>query len=387
MKGLLLSLVSLLITLLLAEGILRLTTEMREIRFKCHYPMLGNQYCRNVTSIHPESGNTIVTNSHGLLDKDYALQPTPGTIRIAVIGDSFVAGEEVKFGATFHELWEEQLPDLIGTPVEILNFGVSGIGTWKQLQTFHLRVRAFNPDVTVLAFYWGNDLINALVNSKKGYANPLFDEYPVDSLFEQAQVLRKRFNQNLWNHSALYQFTYVRYPILKQRIKSLFDPAYKLPDKAKAAPDRAVSTTKDVLSQRKKMNPPPRPKHDTRSYFDDPYFLDSESWQLGKKLILKLRDEVEGAGGTLVVMHFLSHQQYLERWPLPTNALNEFLSQNSIAYIDPNPSFRDLTPDKLNTLYIPGDIHMNEEGHLFLSTVTLNEIASKINGVNLMIPH
>ena len=166
-KGLLLAAASLLLSLAVLEGVLRLATDMKHIRYKCHYPILGNQYCKNVTSVHPESGTKIITNSHGLLDKEYPLRRPIGTLRVAVLGDSFVAGEEIEPGSTFHEQWEDELPKRFGIPVEVLNFGVSGIGTWKQLQTYHLRVPVFQPDVTVLMFYWGNDLAEALINSKK----------------------------------------------------------------------------------------------------------------------------------------------------------------------------------------------------------------------------
>ena len=385
MKGLLLSIVSLLVTLVLLEGVLRLTTDMKQIRFICHYPILDNQYCKSVTAVHG-SGTQIVTNSHGLLDKEYSLERMPETLQVAVLGDFFVAGQEIEFGFTFHELWEERLPAILGASVEILNFGVSGIGTWKQLQTFHLRVRAFKPDVTALAFFWGNDLSDALTNSRKGGANPLLDEYPVNSWFQRIQVQRKRFNQKLWNHSSLYQFVHGSYSRLKPYVKSLFDPAYRMPTytpTTKTLSDRETNTTKGEGEQVRIRNLlPPIPKTDTPSIFDDPYFMDSESWQLCKKLILKLRDEVEAAGGSLVVIHFLALQHYLERRWLPTDEFNTFLNQNSIAFIDPNPFFRALSPGKLSSLYLPDDIHLNKEGHAFLARVTLDGIASEINKLN-----
>lgn len=320
-----------------------------------------------------------MTNSHGLLDQEYPLKRTPETHRVAVIGDSFAAGEEIEPGSTFHEVWEKRLPDILGAPVEILNFGVSGIGTWKQLQTFHLRVPAFQPDVTVLAFYWGNDLSDALINSKKGYSNPLLDEYPVDSWFERLQVYRKRFNQGLWNQSALYQFAQTRYRILKYRIKGVFDPGYRAPGRtAEAGQPGDEQAANTAAAQKKKRKSTPRPRADSRSLFDDPYFMDSESWELGKKLILKIRDEVEAAGGKLVVVHFLAFQQYFDRWQLPTDELNAFLNRNSIAVVDPNPFFRSLSADELTALYIPNDIHLNEAGHEFLARVTLDEIAAEI---------
>jgi len=384
-KGLLLSAASLLLSLAVLEGVLRLVTDMEHIRFKCHYPILGNQYCKNVTSVHPESGTKIIINSHGLLDKEYPLQRSPGALRVAVLGDSFVAGEEIEPGSTFHELWEKELPKRLGVPVEVLNFGVSGIGTWKQLQTFHLRVPAFEPDVTVLMFYWGNDLAEALINSKKGDPNPLLDEYPVDSWFERIQVQRKRFNQSLWNHSSLYQFLYPRMRKLKRRVKGLFDPAFResadvaTADKAPNPKTDPAQAAKGLAgSEEKSKKAPSAPKIDTPSLFDDPYFMDSESWQLGKKLLLKLRDEVAAGGGRLVVIHFLSYQQYREGLRLPTQELNAFLSRNSIAFIDPNSFFRELPRSKLDALYIPDDIHLNADGHAFLARVTLDRLAAEI---------
>ncbi len=354
------------------EGVLRATIGLKEIRYKCHYPVLDNQYCPNRVAIKDTNGEIIRSNSDGLLDKEYEKLPPQGTFRVAVLGDSFVAGEVVKDGYEFHALWEDELSRRFKRPVEFINFGVNGIGTWKEVQTYHLRARQYQPHLTVLAFYWGNDLSNSFVGYKRGGPSPLKDEYPVESFGQRLQVMRKSFNQWMWNNVALYQFTHTRARMLQARFQEIFRPEWQqIPDHPKQPasphqPDKTEPPNNALLQQYPPLPgipPKPRPEVNLPTALDDPWFFDSEAWELIKQLLLKLRQEVEADGGELIVIHFLSQVQYLERHDLPIQAFNTFLKQNKIGVIDPNPMFFKMSEEELRGHYVPNDIHFNEKGH------------------------
>ncbi len=65
--------------------------------------------------------------------------------RIALIGDSYAFGEEVEF----EDMWGYQLEVLLGSDVQVLNFGVMGYGIDQAYLRYLKDVRAWNPDIVV----------------------------------------------------------------------------------------------------------------------------------------------------------------------------------------------------------------------------------------------
>ncbi|HXO19587.1 MAG TPA: SGNH/GDSL hydrolase family protein [Thermoanaerobaculia bacterium] len=113
-----------------------------------------------------EGSAPVRINSDGLRDREHALAKPPGTVRIAVLGDSCAEALQVPVEATFWHLLEARLAacptcrTLAGRPVEVLNFGVSGYGTAQELLTLRGQVWKYRPDIVLLAFYTGNDVRN-----------------------------------------------------------------------------------------------------------------------------------------------------------------------------------------------------------------------------------
>jgi len=100
-------------------------------------------------------------NSRGYRDREHAVAKAPNTLRIAVLGDSFVEARQVALEASFPVVLEQALADcpaLRGRSVEVLNFGVGGYATTEALLTLRSDVLRFVPDVVLLAFYAGNDV-------------------------------------------------------------------------------------------------------------------------------------------------------------------------------------------------------------------------------------
>ena len=110
----------------------------------------------------------IHVNKDGLRDREHTKEKPPKTYRIAVLGDSFAEALQVPMENTFWWKMRKQLNKkcsaLRDRKVEVINFGVQGYGTAQELMTLRHKVWEYSPDLVLLAFFPGNDLIN---NSKK----------------------------------------------------------------------------------------------------------------------------------------------------------------------------------------------------------------------------
>ena len=80
--------------------------------------------------------------------------------RIAVLGDSFTEARAIPYDETYWSIVGERLSACLGTPVEMLNFGVNGYGTAQELITLEDHALAYAPDLVLLAIYTGNDIWN-----------------------------------------------------------------------------------------------------------------------------------------------------------------------------------------------------------------------------------
>ncbi len=108
-----------------------------------------------------EEGETFVTiNSRGFRDRERMPGAHPGAFRIAVIGDSTVAGLQVGEAQMFTRVAERALAP---ARVEVLNFGVPNYGLAQQFLTLRDEVLAYQPDLVVEAI----SLTNAILNSTR----------------------------------------------------------------------------------------------------------------------------------------------------------------------------------------------------------------------------
>ncbi|MGI9077243.1 MAG: hypothetical protein ACR2G6_07935 [Gemmatimonadaceae bacterium] len=98
-------------------------------------------------------GAQFSTNRWGMRDKDYPLTPPSGTVRIALLGQSYVMGESVADGETFENVTEERLNGELalrtGKPYEIMNFGLPMQRPTIQLRWLEMQVLGFDPDVAI----------------------------------------------------------------------------------------------------------------------------------------------------------------------------------------------------------------------------------------------
>lgn len=108
--------------------------------------------------ITPEFNFRVKLNNLGFRGKDYPYEKKKGTIRIAVVGDSFTYG----WGVSDEDLWvnllEKKLNDnKENLKFEVINLGVPGAAPYDYLETVKKYVPLFNPDFVFIAVVEGND--------------------------------------------------------------------------------------------------------------------------------------------------------------------------------------------------------------------------------------
>ena len=109
---------------------------------------LGWAYRPNSTR---QSG-TFTINSVGLRSRrEYSQTPPPDTLRIALFGDSFTAGDEVSDDETWGQHLEMKL-NQAGIRAEVLNFGVGGYGMGQAFLRWRRQGRHYGPDIVIFGF-------------------------------------------------------------------------------------------------------------------------------------------------------------------------------------------------------------------------------------------
>ncbi len=127
-------------------------------------PQVGKRWLTGFTGdvFVPEAGRAVHLRFHrdGFRGPDLPYQKAPGTVRVALLGDSMIAAvatdEEATLAARLEALLNARRT---GTGrFEVQNFGVSSASTGQELVTYRSIARRYQPDVVVLAFNAANDL-------------------------------------------------------------------------------------------------------------------------------------------------------------------------------------------------------------------------------------
>jgi hypothetical protein len=91
----------------------------------------------------------VKTNNLGFRERNFAAVKSPGSYRIAVVGDSFTFGNGVRQQDRYSDLLQAELP----AKFEVLNFGVAGANTPEHLTSIQRIVPQFHPDFVLLQWY------------------------------------------------------------------------------------------------------------------------------------------------------------------------------------------------------------------------------------------
>jgi hypothetical protein len=241
-----------------------------------------------------EEGEAYIrVNSDGLRDREHAKEKPPGTLRVAVLGDSFAEALQVPSESAFWSVAERRLQEcgaLGGRKVEFINFGVSGFSTARELILLRTRVRQYSPDVVVLLFTTGNDVRdNSKLLARKYAGLPLpYFVYRNGALVLDDSLIRER-NETL-NFRVRESFVGRVLDWLRNhlRVVGLFD--------------KARTAFQTDAPKRKEVSAGFEPGLDSQIYMEpkDPAW--AEAWRITEGLLTLVRDEVRSHGARLLVV-------------------------------------------------------------------------------------
>ncbi len=124
-------------------------------------------------------GSIVRTNAWGMRDREYPKQPREGTLRIAVVGASFVMGVGVENDQTFEAIVENKLNSHTqGFPqsYEVLNFGVSGYTQIQSMGAIQHKVLEFLPHVLIYVEH-GNPFLPTLNGLSNYFRSDKFEKF------------------------------------------------------------------------------------------------------------------------------------------------------------------------------------------------------------------
>jgi len=248
-----------------------------------------------------KEGTTYVTiNSQGLRDREHTIAKPPGTIRIAVLGDSFAEALQVPLEKTFWTVMEQRIQDSAralelkagsaGMKVEVLNFGVSGFSTARELILLRQRVWQYSPDLVLLLVTTRND-IRDNARALDPYANsglPYFI-YREGSLTLDDSSLQARNRSFYFRLQQSFIGKSINWLRDHLRLVGLIDSAREAYQWREQPTDR-------------KQGPLDEPGLDDE-VFSAPRNSDwEEAWRVTEGLIVQMRSEVNAKGAKFLVV-------------------------------------------------------------------------------------
>lgn len=333
-----------------------------------------------------EGGSLVRINRQGYHDRDWSPEPPPGTLRIAVMGDSFTEALQVEEG----ESWVRQLPAALAATIpcpllrpfpggaETLNFGVGGYGTGQSWLTWQRDARPLHPRLVLHAVYFENDLRDNLVGGSATAAAPTFHwrdgALVVDTRFRQRAD--HRFRLSPWGQTASWMLAHSRLLQLLKEARDRLRPA---------AGAECPATGCSAF---------PLGSDGTRLYGADGGDLEA-GWPVLEAILLRWNAEARAAGGTLVVTSLTTPPQLwpdrAERdrqaqrhqldWMRPEKRLARILAAHGIPYLPLAPALQQQADGQGLVAHGfagqrpgPGYGHWNRDGHRAAAAVLARQL-------------
>ncbi|HEY0006736.1 MAG TPA: SGNH/GDSL hydrolase family protein [Pyrinomonadaceae bacterium] len=247
-------------------------------------------------------------NSDGLRDREHSRAKPAGTLRIAVIGDSYPEALQVPMENAFWYVMEQKLQGcaaFAGQKVEVINFGVSGYGTAQELITLRKHVWQYEPDIVLLAMTTNNDISDNVLALKRTNQIPYFvyrdgqlvldDSFLRTRSFRLQQSFLGRAGAWVRDHSRVIQAihqgqTALKYYLAARRERARTQTAAAL----EAVPTEQKNAVNDA--------PAAEPGADIQVYREPSNEVWNNAWRVTEGLISMMRDDVRQHGAKLVVI-------------------------------------------------------------------------------------
>lgn len=311
------------------------------------------------------------SNIFGFNDRDYTLQKDPADYRILVVGDSFgwAGGREGNYTTILEQRFERHYGD---NRVEVINSGYPSTHTAEQLDMLKKYAIQYQPDMVVLGFFAGNDILDADPYRKRIILAGLYID--IDKRFE---------------------FTFLGKPIIPGTLTLAFAKKSAILTREKInhwieqsnpakLPDWQLSEHVFLHIENKRLQVFSRRKHANREFDQRIEFILGainrmnglvknkgceftvtifpDQFQLDETLLANLIDKYE-----------LDRDDY--DLQLLQNLLCEHLRENKISYIDLLDEFRERS--KVKKLYLFRNTHLNEDGNQAAADILFRNLLPK----------
>ncbi len=144
-----------------------------------------------------EFENLVVNNSRGLHDVEHDRAKPAGVLRVLILSDSYGQAREVpletNFARQLEALLNESAPP--GITVEVINAGHFGLGTTQEYLYYTVEGRRYDPDLVLLGFYVGNDVVDnhaPLIKAWNGVDTVDFPYFSPDGTLHQPGMQTRR---------------------------------------------------------------------------------------------------------------------------------------------------------------------------------------------------
>ncbi|MGB2752738.1 MAG: SGNH/GDSL hydrolase family protein [Pyrinomonadaceae bacterium] len=325
-----------------------------------------------------EGRSFVVINGDGFRDVEHSIEKPPGTIRIAVIGDSYVEAFQVEQSESFTNFVRDEITKCGGAggkQVEMLNFGVSGYSTAQELITIREKVWKYSPDIVMLVMTTNNDITDNSPYFKKlpipyFTADGVLDEgFRHDKVFLARNSAMSRLGIWLKNHIRTVQAvgaisTSIKYKYQAWKNKKPATEGQPAePSAAATAPAADIGVDNQIY----------------RIPSDDNW---KNAWSVTEAIILEMKREVADKGVKFVVVtasngvqvlpdvsHRTAYAKYIGVDDLlyPDRRIAEFCTSKSIPVITLAPLLGDYSARENVFLHgFEGNIgygHWNQRGH------------------------
>jgi hypothetical protein len=246
-------------------------------------------------------------NSDGLRDLEHSKAKPPGSLRIAVLGDSYTEAMQVPLEDTFWKVMESELEScrmLRGRLIEAINFGVSGYGTAQELVTLRHQVWDYSPDLVLLAFLSGNDVRNNVRALEQDPMRPYFvyqeNALVLDDSFKS--TFGWRFRESVMRNGGYWLIDHVKTLQLLNEARYLAK-GYLTEIKQ----SRLVSQMmRDVVNPRIEQN---EVGLDTMVYREPTAQVWKDAWRVTEGLIVQMSKEVREKGAQFIVVTLTNGDQ------------------------------------------------------------------------------
>ena len=269
---------------------------------------LGWKFRPNSTRHHGE----FTINSAGLRsEREYDIQPPADTLRIALFGDSFTAGDDSTDEAAWSHLLEINL-NLAGIRTEVLNFGVSAYGMDQSYLRWRYQGVEYSPDIVVFGLQAEN--LDRNVNVFRQLIHPLGPPFskPRFVLIDEAL--------HLVNSPAIPPEQLIEtFESFDSHPFAVHEAYYRSRDYVQQwwAGSKLASFINEVISQQAEDE-------------QVKYGPESERGRLGRAIVDRFAADVMEKGKSFIIL-FLPHQEHLTRvhygTPIPYKSLLDELSK------------------------------------------------------------